>query len=457
MTSNPIQQRIELLGDQWDTWKSKGKNTIVRMQCNTGEVEMIDTFYSWMIAVDTPVEDIAFHFDMPFTTIEHFSAELIDELNETIEIWNNSVKDERIDFVQVDWKPDFTLYEKKNPAALFVNNFNRLAQVLNLPVNIYTVAIIKTRLQIKYFTKWLEYAVEAGISPKVKFLVDDTYTNPVFEILAKNNTISLITIPVNLDMPKALEQIAAMGDPDDPATAYRSSFMKMMNAMEAGKETEAEKCGKICIKIAEEHLAKDPYWVMQIVVIFIALGNDKMRYKKKDEQLGYATKAVETARAGMQYFSNDVAIVLVAQALMFRATIYFTTKQYQQAFNDYEPAFNIYAKQGNIQLAIEAARMAAKSADKCSNNNNGVIILAEAAKLGKYLDPDTARASTFAGIIELLVQTKFEKYISADEVKQTCISLYGKNWIDVVRNWKKAPDTEAIRLKETELIHQDKL
>jgi hypothetical protein len=436
MQSNPIQQRIELICEKWEESKRHRHARIVRMQCQPDETDMVETFYTYMIANDTPVLDIAFHFDSPCSDLKSFSESLLKELEEVIDIWNTSQKPEQLPFVAVNWKPDYSMMSAKNAAFLFVSNFNSLAKELNLQPGLLTVAIFKMVPNAKLLV-WLKQAIEAGISPDVKFLVYDSISEPSFDKLARNRDLPVYTIPINLNMPKAMEQIAAMGDPNDPGTAYRAVFMKMINAMGVQNEAEAEKCGFECVAIANQHLGKDPYWVMQIVMVYIALGNDKIRYKKKKETLAYADKAVETAVASQQYFANDTASSLLAQALMFRATVLFVQGKYGAAFNDYSVAFDVYQKQKNTVMATEACRMAGLSAFKESQQLKGIKILSEGARLGRNLDPQTARASTFAGLLELLVPSHHEAFISSNEIDEICLPLYGKDFKKMIFNWKK--------------------
>lgn len=249
-----------------------------------------------------------------------------------------------------------------------------------------------------------------------------------------------------------MEQVAAMGDPKDPATSYRQLFMKMINAMSSGKENEAEQRGNECIALATQHLIKDPYWITQMVVVYIALGNDKIRYKKKNETLSYANKAVETAIASQVHFENDAASVLLAQTLMFRGTVLYVQANYKDSFADYSIAFEIYRKQGNIHLAVEACRMGGKSAYKNSQRKHAIEILADGARLGKSIDPVTARSSTYAGVLELLLKSDYANIISMAEIDEIARNLYGHDWIKLVRNWKQVPDAEVIQQQELEAV-----
>ncbi|HEX5150765.1 MAG TPA: hypothetical protein VFW07_04925 [Parafilimonas sp.] len=452
MQSNPIQQRIELIGEKWEEAKANKDARIIRIKCQADEEEMVDTFYTYMIGTDTPVLDIAFHFDSACNNLNLFSTSLLKELEEVIYIWNNSRKSGNIDYVPVNWAPDYTLQKDKNPATLFVSNFNSLAKKLDLEDGLFTVAIFKRAIYDKDFIVWLQHAIKANISPAVKFLIHDTIAKPFFQKLSIELPLTISTIPLNLNMSKAMEQIASMGDPKDPATGYRREFMKMMNAMSANDENEAEKCGQKCIDIATQNLSKDPYWILQVVVVYNALGNDKIKHKKKPEALAFAHKAVETAIASKTYFDNEVPDVLMAQTLMFRGTVFFIQGDNGNAFSDFNIAFDAYKKQGNMPLAIEACRMAGKTALKNGQKINGIKVLTEGIRFGKNMDQDMVRASTYAGLFELLLQTNYNSFISTEELHGIARHAYGENWSSVINTWQKAPDVSAIKQKEIEAV-----
>ena len=439
MQSNPIQQRIELICEKWEESKKHKDSRIVRMHCQPDEVDMIYTFFTYMIANDTPVLDIAFHFESSCNDVKSFSDSLLHELEDIIHTWNASEKPDGVDFVAVNWKVDYSVANPKNPASLFVRNFNLLAAELDLEPGLFTVAIFKG-IASAGLLRWLKFAQEEIISPAVKILIYDTLAEPHFDKITREMGATMHTIPINLNMPKAMEQVAAMGDPKDPGTAYRVVFMKMMNAMGAANEAEAEKFGLECVSLATQNISRDPYWIMQMVVVYVALGNDKIRYKKMMETLAYADKAVETANASKEYFSNDAASTLLAQALMFRATVLFVQRKWADAYSDFAIAFDVYNEQKNSVLAIEASRMAGASALKEGNKIKGVKILADGARVGKSVDAQTGQASTFAGLLELLLPTNHEAFISSGELDEICQDIYGADAKKLIYNWKKIPE-----------------
>lgn len=450
MQSNPIQQRILLMCEKWEDAKKNTEARIFNIRCQPDEDDMVDTFYSYMIGVDSPVTDIAFHFDSSCSDIKQFSSFLLDELEEIMNIWNNSEKDERIDFVPVPWTPDRSLQKDRNPAAMFVQNFNMLAKAMHLPQDVYAVAIFKTPGNKSNFITWLNKAVEAGIDASVKFLMYDRVDMPAMDdFMESPGGFTLEMIDLDLNMPKAMEQIAAMGDPKDPATPYRQSFMKMMNAMVAGDENKAEKHAGECLQIASEHVSKDPFWVIQIIVVYTALANDKIRYKKEGATLEYANKALEAARESESFFENNITAGLVAQTIMFRGTVLFMQKRKMEAYADFTLAFDTYTRLGNLIMAVEAARMAGESALDFSDME-AVKILAAGARTGTRLSVEMAASSSYAGVLDRLLETNHSSFISMDEIEQLAKQKYGEDWLAVVKHWKEPPDAATLEAMEKE-------
>lgn len=435
MQSNPIQQRIESVCEQWEDAKKFKSARIVRIQCQPDEHDMVDTFYIYMIGMDTPVMDISFHFDSICRDVNTYSMDLLKELDELISIWNNSEKEKGITHFDVKWGADFNIKDKKNPALLFIANFNKLADILNLNDNLYSVAILKSPANQEQI-KWLKNALDAGISEKVKILIYDSVDNPLYDQFCFSNPQLTTTIALNLNMGKAMEQAAAMGDPKDPATPYRQAFMKMMNAMAKNKEDETELHANTCLNIATKNIERDPYWVVQIVVILLALGNDKLKYKKKSEALDYANHAVKLAGETKDALDDKAQQALSAQALMFRATLLFTNGDYISSFQDYQTCFAIYSSQNNFHLAVESCRMAGGCANKKVEAGNAAEILCKGFKLAKKVTPPTIKSSTFAGLVDELLKTNYQNYIPNEELEEEVNRIYGSEWHTVVQNWK---------------------
>lgn len=446
MAANPIEQRIEMIADEWAVSKSNRSARLIRITSKPDEEDMVDTFFTYMVAVDTPILDIAFHFESQYTDDEEFSKSLLNELDETITVWNTSKKEEGIDFEEIDWKPDYDshLVKEYGWAGVFTYNFNRLSKILQLHPDNYTVAILKNTNTEKAYLNWLTKCLQYGIDDGVRYVVADTTESPVYERLYRENESRVLTLRLNLNMPLAMEQIASMIPPDEPSALYRKSFVGMMNAMGAEKEKEAENFGKICISEAENLLVKDPYWVTQLVVVYTALANDKIRYKKKQEVLNYADKAIAAAVASENRLDRSISESLIAQALMFRGTVYYTDKEWDKSYEDYHTAYEIYYRQKSTVNSIEAARMSANAGFRCGKTEESMRVLSQVIKSGETMDKEIAMASSFRLVIDLFMDKSYEKYLGFDELQNICRPLFGEDWQKVVRSWNKPPGKDSI-------------
>lgn len=286
--------------------------------------------------------------------------------------------------------------------------------------------------------------MQSGIDEKVRFLVTDTVDVPFYEKIFREYKALTHTIILNLNMPLAMEQVAAMIPPNEPSASYRKAFMKLLNAVQAQKEDKAIHFGNICIKEAEKLLSKDPYWTTQLVVVYSILANDQLRYKKKAEALKYADSAIMVAVASETYLENTVSKSLIGQTTMFRGTMYYMDKKWEKAYEDYTKAYESYQVTKNIILIIESARMLANSGFHCERDNEVMEILAKTILLGKTLNSELAYGSSFSLVVSRFIEKSYEKYLKDGELDAICTPLFGKQWRRVVLQRKKIPDTAPI-------------
>ena len=448
MATNPIEQRIEQIVDEWDISKTESQARVVRILSQRDEQDIVDTFFTYMIATDTDIMDIAFHFDAMYTNDEEYTKSLLEELKETITIWNTSQKegeqDEQETSEKIDWEVDYSIGKEMGWAGVFTANFNKLAEALHLLEGNYTVAILKNTNKSKNFIQWLFKCLDYGISEKVRFLVTDTVNNPVFDSLSREGKQKVYTLFLNLNMPLAMQQVTSMLPPDEPSTKYRKAFISMTKAIEEEKESEAEKYGEVCITEAQNLLSKDPYWLTQLVVVYTILSNDKMRYKKDKEVLEYADKAVATAVIAESQLEKSVSQALLAQTLLYRGTIYYIKEKWESSYTDYLTAYELYLQSDNPILLIEAARMLANAGFHCNKTKEAMEALKVAVSLGKVLSKEAAFGSSYCIAVDTFMEKNHEKYLSYDEIEAICEPLFGKQWREIVSSWKKVSDEEAL-------------
>jgi len=451
--TNPVEQRIIAFADKWKQAVEKKGGRIIRIKGKLEEVDMIDAFIWYMVGLDSSIDDIAFILDPSFSDVETYSDLLLDSLDAIMREWNESEKSEGFTFVPVSWKSDRSLKDKKNPASVFVRNFNQLATVLDLEKGRFAVATLTvphTGKEKKEIREWMAFALEAGISSKVRYLVCDTEEYPLYDRLSDDYFEEVITLVPDFDMSNMLNQVAAMGDPGDPSTPYRISFVRMMDAMKKNREKQAIREGENCIRIADENQSKNPHWLVQVVVVNVALCQDQLRYKNYEKALTRANEAVKTAETLPEIMERGLGLSVLAQARMTRGSVHCFFKKWSAAITDFEVAGDLYKEVHNSVLALEAFRMAGFCSDKAGDFDS-VDYLLKGYRLAITLDALLLKSSTFPLLVHQLLKKDYRKEIAYEEIDRFLTSVYGRDWEEVIEKInKKAPDEKAMAEMQNE-------
>lgn len=446
--TNPIEQRIVALADRWKECIEVKNSRVVRLYHKEDENQMIDAFIWYMLGIDSSIDDIAFILDPLFTDIETYSEKLLSALSDIINEWNNTPKNAGIEDNHVNWKPDYNLADKENPASLFVRNFNMLSETLNLEKGKYTVATLlfpHINKKKKDVGKWMEYAIQEGISPRVKVLLSDTEEYPVFDRLNREYPEEVVRLIPKLDMDNVIKQLAAMGDPAAPSTPYRIAFVNMMAAMTKNNSREASKHGNTCIRIAKENSIINPHWAVQVVVVYMALANDRLKMKDEKGAGKQIDKAIEAAENLPDTLGKDVILPVTAQAYMTRGSISCYPKNWENALPDFSKAASLYSGARNTIMGIEAYRMAGFCAAKSVSSEEAVEYLAAGFRLARQANREALLASSFSALLKQLINKNYQEHLSYEEIAAFGEELYGEDWEDKINHiWKYSPDAELL-------------
>lgn len=430
---------MELLSEKWQAVAVRPGVQLVRIHAEENEKDMVDSFYSYMLGVDTPNPDVPVIFESIYHDDDQYSLSLLTELKNLIHIWNTANKDAlSVQVEPIRWEPDFALINKNNPAFLFIENMNLLTAYLSLAQGIFFVGILKVSfVQPARFRFWLEKALELPMHKQIRILLHDTVKQPFYDALAGKYPDKVITLYPELDMDSAMQQVAAMGNPHDPAVQYRQAFVLLMQAIEKRKEDEAKKHGDVCIDIAISNMEKSPYWIGQVIAVYAALANDQVGHKNYKKAIDYSNEGVIAAEQAIQMINDEfIYRKFLGQALMLRASLYTVDNNWEKAIEDFAIAADHYQFTNDIVLAMEALRMEGYCNRMYGNIHAACAALAKAVETSKQLPAHIIRSTTFAGVIELLIQINDQKHISSADVEAAPEQVYGKEWMKEILNWK---------------------
>lgn len=435
MQTNPVQQRMDYLVDSWNNIP-KEKIKLIRAVIEPGDEKMIETFYSYMLGVNVPVYDIAIHLSTGIEDEMDFSRDLLEELENMVNLWNAAdFSKTTVDKVVINWQPDYTLTDKKNQAKLFVDNLNRLADVMELQkekslvVNLLLPSIYKK----KRINKWLEQYLVLNIHPQLKLLLTEVSTTGMYEELSIKYAEDIFIWQPRIDTPNVMNQVAAMGDPQDPGTNYRLSFTKMMKAIGQNQTREARKEANTCLQIASNYVTQDPYWITQIIAVNIAMSNHYFKEGEMDEAYSEANAAIKMGQTVPEVLGVSLGCGILSQAQINKATMLCVNKKWKEASALYEQAGVNLEKSNVIALAIESRRMAAYCHLKKYSDDQALENLVEGYNLSDRLSDNELKNSTFSILLQLLLKLNYKEFISPAALEEKAGRIYGEYWREKIK------------------------
>ena len=441
MQSNPVQIRIDALVEEWNRLRGGDSVRVVRILHKTDEENMIDAFCTYLLSEDAPNPDIPILFQETANDIDDASARLLKELHGLIEIWNRATLPDGTQNDPIDWRPAPALTSADKGAACFIQEFNCLADILDLDEDAFLVAMLPMdMLPPKAMTGWLQDAIDAGIGRNVRLLVTDTNERRVYDtITARNPDVLRVLVP-DLGLPAMMQQIAAMGDPMDPKVQYRKSLVALTEAVKARDTKAIPHLADECLTIAKQQAEADPLWYGQVLVVYSLLCHDQIGEKDWKKAISFATQGVDAMRGAAPampdpYFGQK----FIAQAVMTRASVYAADSNWQHAAEDFREAADLYALTHDKVLCIEAFRMLGHALIKSNRKGNAGGALAEGFRHAITLPPAILRDTTFPGLVQLLLECPHERHLPIEELEEYMRASYGTEWRRWITRWPEQP------------------
>ncbi len=444
-SNNPIQQRFNLLVEKWTTAINTSKVKIVRIHAEHDEIHFVQDFFNYMLALDTQQQDLVFLSENEWTDQDDFAKELLEELEETIEIWNTAEKPSTFSNAKIEWKPDFSLYDKHNPATLFVQNINKLATLIVPQKDTIVSFILKMPFADATAAEWVEQLLKVPFEEHIRIGIVDADSYPIFKKIANAYPEEIVTLYPKLDLDGAVEEMAAMGNPQVPEDNYRYHMTCLMNGVKQRNEKKVTDNAKKCLNIASANVKKDANWLGQIVVVYTTLYNDQIGYKDYEKALFFADKAVEAGTLSIGRIQSETAYRLAGQTLLGRGTIHRLQNNKEKAATDYYTATLAYEQCHDYLMQIEASRLYAEMADKIGDGDKALATLVKAFSLVDKMPSDTIINSTFPWISKQLYHWSGRKhFISDEQMAEKLIPLFGESWLETINKYGTKEYAEEI-------------
>jgi|GEM_PF-6332672 len=412
---NILQERIENMAKQWRHFSKVIDARIAHWFIEDNNLALIDEFIKYQKQQKHP--DLFIKLESPFINEKSYGITLKEELNKSHQKAKKIV-------IKKGIKIQKTKKQLPGPFSFFksLNSYLKNSDIKGY-IAIY-LAPTENEAPEKWIA-WLKGGIKTGIPQRVRIIIADTKESPLFEKIADKFPIKIITLRPKLDIDKALNEVAEMGDPNDPVNQFQKVFLNVTKAAKIGDLKKVEFLGQKALMIAQKQKWPNMKMMVHMTVgqTLVAAAQIKAALKSFDRAKSIAKDAFEK--------KEPAGASLLVNAYFAEAGVYFKEKKYLKAAQTYEKAIPISKDIKDAPyFHLEAYRMAAYSYESLKRYQTAWNYNQEALKVGDKMDEEIRANSTLPYIGQALLRLAKPLKLEKSEliIYQRMIELVGPEW-----------------------------
>jgi len=417
--NNAITQRLDKVAALWQEFAEDKEARVCRWVLEADEVDLLMAFVKVENANEAQTADLFVRFRAFFETAEDYTKDLTAELSEEWEAYQKyfSPKGQ-----PAAWSPSTS--PKTSPKSFFDNfdSFSRQFPIFNgLAVAFLSPDEYESPAA---WRQWILAALAEGIPDRVRIMLIDLKAMPVLEELTAKFPQQVRSIEPKLDMPAAIRQLAATGDPKHPGVQFRKLLVELNQQAAKGNLEEMRRLGESAISIAVRE-----NWMYLQVATYISMANGYIGKSQTEEALSAYEKARQTAHAAWQA-GDPLGPKLLSQTLLCKGSLVLGKKDYESAAKIYRDAVEPAVAAEDVIGQLEAWRMAGFCLEQHGDIQPALECNQNALAAGAQLDENLRSHSTlpYVGQALLRMAEKSGDYQGGQLVRQKMTTLCGPNW-----------------------------
>lgn len=442
--SNAVQQQVDRMLHQWEQAISQDGVKLIRLMVKTEDISMLDAFYQYMLGIDTDQQDITFLLELPFSSRETFSKEILTQIDTTIEEWNTATFPEDLPFRRIEWRADYTETRDSNEAHLAVSNMNAFVKSL-CPEGAPKISFIFKLLGVydeADFNKWLEQALQLPFDKAMVWGIADYVGFDTMKEIANRYEKEVESIYPDINLARAAEQISEQlaqeaSEENAPDANFRMHLIKLMRATNDKNRAEIDKQTKLCIEIILGRVQHDPNWIAQLVVVYTLLYSYHIGIQELDNALFFADKAIETACLSEGKIDTASSFKLQGNAYILKGNVLILKEELRIGAEVYQQGAETYKKGGEFRLCCECLRVAADCWHKLGETDKELDSYVKAFELVDKFSAEDIWGSTYPLLLLGLYQhPERHRAISTKQIEQALLPLLGEDWLALLHSYK---------------------
>ena len=334
---NPVAIRISKLQKIWAeaTEKVPGYN-LARWVIHNEDVDFLNGFLKLESTSHGSVDDIFVVLFTPFGSKETFAKMLI---SDWLDMYKQGLEEESQPNA---WNFD-TYREKLNNlsqgdvgASLLIEMLHDFSKYASGETRALVVTLIPRSIsENDAYAKWISAFIGRNdFAYSVKFAIVDYAEHNYFESVTIDNRKVITVAPPNLDMRGAVNELAAMGNPNDPQVQFRTCMMKMGEATGNNKRQELDYWGLKLIDAGQRSGDQSMFASAHLIY-----GGFLMHFPAREETQQMLQKAEAIAKRAVQQDANHIIILI---------QIYGYMGALASMHNEHMEALGYFIKQANL-------------------------------------------------------------------------------------------------------------
>ena len=408
---NAIAQRLDRLSDQWNEFASNEEARILRWLIREDELRMIETFVQFeQDARAGEIPDLFLRFNEPFEDVNTYGAVLRESLIEQYELAKEELEDSGMDS---GWNPPSA--EGRHSLIAFLEACVSLQEHYADSMEKLAVVLTPDRVASDYeFQRWL-WALPQQLPTTVRFAILDMIDAPAFDALAQANPERVVSVPAELDMPAAIEDLARTGGTAGPDGQFRVQFAAVAQALAKGDLDGARSSANGALAITREH-----NWPHLGAAVHMALAGGYLSAGKYNEAV-ILYRAADSVGAEVEESGEAVGSKLRLQAGFGMAAAYFAAHDAAGAASVYQALVPQAEKAGDAVMLLECWRMAGHCYELAGDPGNAWDSGLRALDAAETLTPENRAQSTlpFAGDALLRIAKDSPEHMQIVDARMT--------------------------------------
>jgi tetratricopeptide (TPR) repeat protein len=404
-TPNPIEKRLNKVAEEWENLVIHETARLGRFIGSPDDRQLFDTFLKIEDEEEGQVPDLFVRITAPFERADQFVLAALLTLEHKAQAMGEAAAEaekeeaEKAPPFPRDWQaPKPT--PGGDPADVWmaaviswVDAYGPFYEAFGFYIDPDTVSSAHEYMRFLYTV-----AKHPKHPAKARHMVFDDAAQPGLKPLADAERVRIATVPLMLDMPGALNELAEQNDDGSPGGQFRKHYMAAATSAGKGDMSTAAAKGKSALAIAEEQK-----WPGLQVVVHLVLAAGYLGQKGHEPAFTEYEKAHAAANAA-KVAGDPTGPKLELQALAGKAATRVSQGDFERAGREYEIMAQKAEAAGDERMTLEGHRMAGYCRESLKDYEGAFQLNGKAAKVAEQMKPEDRELSTLPYVGQALTR-----------------------------------------------------